>query len=118
MEIGIDDYEKYGIIEIEIIPVAIKKKKRKKFIDLNREDKPYCHIYINNDTQDIDSNHIVQEDEVFVIKIILDYKFDHFWYLFSECDAIEEINVIKFNRKNIDTLGYMFYKCPFLTKVP
>ena len=115
INININDYkeysEKYSSIEIEIKPVN---NKYGEFIDCNKDYEKYYHIYFNNTKEEIKRNCINKDEEIKLIKIIIDYKVDSFHGLFSYSDCIESIYFIKFYRNNINTMSFMFYKCSSL----
>ena len=50
LNLNINDYIKYGEIEIEIIPV---KNKYGKYININDKDEKYYHIYFENNKEEI-----------------------------------------------------------------
>jgi hypothetical protein len=49
---GVNDYKKYSNIIIEVIPFMPYQKGTKGFIDI-KYDKNYCHVYFNDDTEEI-----------------------------------------------------------------
>ena len=49
---GVNDYKKYSNIIIEEIPFMPYQKGTKGFIDI-KYDKNYCHVYFNDDTEEI-----------------------------------------------------------------
>ena len=72
LDLGVKDYKEYSEtftpIEIEIIP---KKDKYGKFININKNDKLYCHIYFNDNKEEIKNKYrIKEEDKVKRIKIL------------------------------------------------
>ena len=50
LNLDVKDYKEYSEIEIEIIPI---KDKYGKFIDINKKDKLYYHIYFNDNKKEI-----------------------------------------------------------------
>ena len=74
INISIKDYKEYSeiysSIEIEIKPVN---NKYGKFININEEDKKYYHIYFNNNKEEIKRNCLYENEQIKMIKIILDY---------------------------------------------
>ena len=97
INLSIKDYKEYSetftTIELEIIPC---KDKYGKFININKNDKIYYHIYFNDNKEEIkDKYEIYEEDKVFKIKIKIDYQVKSFEYLFSDCECIESIYFTK-----------------------
>ena len=56
-------------------------------------------------------NNINIEEEIKIIKIIIDYQIKSFEELFSFCGFIESINFKKFYRNNIINMKGMFRSC-------
>ena len=90
INISTNDYKEYSeifsSIEIEIKPVN---NKYGKFINMNKENKIYYHIYFNNNKEEIKRNNLKKNDNVEIIKIILDQQIRSF-----EGD-LREFNFIK-----------------------
>ena len=106
LDLGIKDYKEYSEtftpIEIEIIPT---KDIYGKFIDINKNDKLYYHIYFNDNKEEIKNKYeINEEDKVTKIKVIVDYQVKSFYKLFEYCECIESINFKKFYRNNVKYL--------------
>ena len=117
LNISIKNYKEYYEIEIDIIPC---KDKYGKFININKNDKIYYHIYFNDNKEEIkDKYEIKEEDKVTKIKIIINYQVKSFEKLFYYCKCIESINFKKFSRNNINinNMSYMFYGCSSLKKL-
>ena len=109
LDLTINDYKEYSEIEMEIIPVT---NKYGKFIHINNEeDESYYHIYFNNNDEKIKRNYIKEDEEIKIIKIIIDYQIKSFKDLFENCECIESIYFKKFYRKNIYNMSNMFFKC-------
>ena len=88
---------------MEIIP---KKGEYDKFINVNKKDKSYYHIYFNDNKEEIKNKYkINKKDKLTKIKIIIDYQVKSFKELFSWCECIKSINLKKFYRNN---LKYLF----------
>ena len=69
IDININDYKVYSSIEIEI-----KVNKRDgKFININKEDEEYYHIYFDNNKEEIKNNYLFRDSSVKLIKIIIDF---------------------------------------------
>ena len=76
LNININDYYECSlIIEIEIKP---KKKKYGKFINFHGENKKYCHIYFDDNKEEIKRNYLIKDDKVIKIKIIMENKIKSF----------------------------------------
>ena len=87
ININTNDYkeysEKYSSIEIEIKPVS---KKYGEFINNEKEEEEiYYHIYFNNNDEEIKRNYIIEDEEIKMIKIIIDFHNESFQSLFSNC---------------------------------
>mgnify|MGYP007102003155 FL=1 len=116
ININLAHYKKECKIILEIIPtkksIFSQSNNDNKFINyLNEEDKSYYHIYFNDSQEEIKKNNFNKEDNISKIKIIIDTEIISFKNLFSNCTCIEQINFIKFNRRNIIDMSYMFYNC-------
>ena len=105
LNLSIKDYKEYSEIfsqiEIEIIPA---KDGYGIFININKNDKLYYHIYFNDNKEEIKNKYeIKEEDKVTKIKIIIDYQVKSFKKLFW-CKCIESIRFKKFYRNNVKYL--------------
>ena len=119
MNININDYkefsEKYSSIEIEIKPAD---NKYGKFINFEKENEKYYHIYFNNNNkEEIKRNYINKDEQIKLIKIIIDYQVESFYDLFENCICIESIDFKKFNRNNINYMNSMFFECSSLKEL-
>ena len=109
INININDYkEYYELIEIEIIPVD---NKYGKFINIKKGDEKYYHIYFNNNKKEIKRQCVNENEQIKIIKIIIDYPVNSFMNLFKECELIESIKFQKFNRNNINNMNSLFLGC-------
>ena len=120
LNLDVKDYKECCEIEIEIIPT---KDIYGKFIDINKNDELYYHIYFNDNKEEIkdkyrikeedgvikDEYYIEEEDKVKKIKIIIDCQVKSFEGLFYKCECIESINFKKFYRNNVKYLFYIVY---------
>jgi hypothetical protein len=97
----IKDYKEYqeiySKIEIEIVPIG---NKGGRFINFNKSEQFYFHIYFNNSNKEIKRYIINKSAKVKNIKIIIDYQVKSFKDLFKNCKCIESINFKKFYRNN------------------
>ena len=75
LNLSIKDYKEYSktysSIEIEIIPT---KCKYGKFINIKKGEKIYYHIYFNNNEKEIKRNYINEDEEIKIIKLVIDYQ--------------------------------------------
>ena len=107
IDININHYkaysEKYSSIELDIIPI---KGKCGKFININKEDKKYFHIYFNdNKKKEIENTSLNKKDNVSKISIIINYQIKSFSRLFYQCGCIESIKFKKFYRNNVTDMS-------------
>ena len=103
INLSVKDYKEYSEaftpIEIEIIPT---KDKYGKFININKKDKLYYHIYFNDNKEEIKNKYeINKKDKVTKIKIIIDYQVKSFKKLFDDCRCVGAIDFKKFYRNKI-----------------
>ena len=89
INIGINDYKIFFKIELEIIPID-KNQDKNYFININKKDKPYFHIYFNNDNNEIKKSYFTIDDNIQKIKIIIYREFKSFEKLFINCTCIEK----------------------------
>ena len=80
LDISIKDYKEYSeiysLIELEIKPV---KNNYDKFININKENEMYFHIYFNdNNEKEMKRNDLNENENVKEIKIIIDYQIKSF----------------------------------------
>ena len=85
INININHYKTYSetktSIELDIIPM---KGECGEFININKEDKKYFHIYFNdNKKKEIENTSLNKDDNVSKISIIIDYQIKSFSKLFS-----------------------------------
>ena len=118
LKLNINDYkifcELYSTIEIEITPA---KNKYGKFINFNKEDELYYHIYFNNDKEEIKRNYLNEYENINNIKIIIDYQVQSFDKLFLNCQCIEYIYIKRLHRNNINNMSRMFAYCNELEEI-
>ena len=109
---NIIDYKKiYLKIEIEIIP---HKYSYGKFINIDKDNRQYYHIYFNDKKKEINKRYFETNEKVNKIRITIDYEIKSFINLFSYCKCVKKINFIKFNRSNIVDMSGMFSDCESL----
>ena len=112
INISIKDYKEYSeiysSIEIEIKPVN---NKYGKFININKENEIYFHIYFNNNKKEIKRNYLNENENIEKIKIIIDHQIKSFERLFNYCKCIKYMCFNKFYRNNINNMSDMFFGC-------
>jgi len=118
MDISINNFQefldKYSSIEIEIIPAN---DKFGKFINIEKGNEKYYHIYFNNNAEEIKTNKINEKDKVTRIIIVIDYQVKSLSSLFNTCECIKSINFKRFYRKDINNMNSMFYRCSALKEL-
>ena len=118
MNVSIKDYkeysEKYSSIEIEI---KLANNECDHFINIDKEDEKYYHIYFNDNKEEIKRNYLKDNENVEKIKIIIDYQIESFEGLFEYCECIEYIHFKKFHRNNVTNMGFMFCGCSSLKEL-
>ena len=109
----------YEKIIIEIIPKRYLKYAYDEnyFIRIKSNEEPYFHIYFDDDKEEIKRAFIKKNESVRKIKIIIDYEIKSFFNLFHNCEIIEKIYFIQFNRKDINDMSYMFFGCSALKEI-
>ena len=90
------------MIEIEIKPFD---NKYGNFINIKKEDEKYYHIYFDINKEEIKRNYINKDDQIKIIKIIVDYQVNSFEKLFEDCECVKYIYYKKFYRNNINNMG-------------
>ena len=142
LEININDYIKCSKIEIEIILWEGEKYLPFDFINVNKEDEPYFHIYFDDSEKEI-KKYSLNKENVNKIKVIIDYevkslrklfylcyknkkitfkKFHRYdikdmGYMFGECQGLIELNLSNFNTNNVTDMSGMFYNCPYIKEL-
>ena len=119
LNISIDIYIRYfNQIEIEIIVDNNKLyRKTNKFININDEkDEPFYHIYLNDFKKEVKRNHLIKNEIVTKIKVLIDVEVKSLTKIFNECYCVKEIKFIKFNITDFTDYSCMFYYCEKLNK--
>ena len=114
LEKSIDDFKNFFQIEIEIIP---NKDAEGPFVNINRFQKNFFHIYFNNDRFESKCYKIEKSKKIKKIYIKIDNQNITFKGLFKEIKSIKKINIIKCNRKDFINLSYMFDNCKSLKEL-
>ena len=114
ININVKDYEECSLIEIEIIPF---KNKYGLFINIKKEQEKYYHIYFDNNKEEIKRNYLKENEQVKIIRIIIDYQVKSFEDLFDSCGCVESIYFKKFYRNNINNMRFMFLGCLLLKEI-
>ena len=115
LNINSEDYEYFSEIEIEIKPIKNAFGNITKTLEKN--DKPYYHIYINDDKEEYKSYYLPEKRDVNKIRIIIDKEVKSLANIFYYCDKIESINFIRFYRSNINDMSCMFERCKSLKEI-
>ena len=115
-------YKEYNKIEIEVIPtIENTYGEHPKCIKIPEDNKSYYHIYLyDQNDKIIEDNHKDEdEDEIEIskIKIIIYAEVKSLKGLFNSCYKLQEVNFIKFNRKDITDMSSMFDMCLNLVKL-
>ena len=116
LNISLQNYKDYYKIIIILIPIIKNKLTKEKniFINIKAEERTYFHIYFNDKDEEIERNYFLKNEGIRQIKIKIDEKIKSLENLFSDCDCLEKIDFIKFNRDDITNLRKMFYNCEAL----
>ena len=98
IDIDINHYKDYSEtktpIVLDIIPM---KGEYGEFININKEDKKYFHIYFNDNKQkEIENTLLNIDDNVSKISIIIDYQIKSFSKLFFYCNVLNQLNLKNF----------------------
>ena len=118
LNISIKDYkeysELYSSIELELKPVN---NKYGRFIHIHKKDQKIYHIYFDNNKEEIKRNYLKENEQIKIIRIIIDYQAKSFEGLFKDCYCLEYIFFKKFYRNSINNMGCMFYGCSSLKEL-
>ena len=115
VNLKVSDYKSYSDIEIEIIPV---KNEGGKFININKEERIYYHIFFNDKEGEVKGTSLWKKNKkIKKIKIIIDYQVKSLKGLFNDCKCIESIYFNKSNRNNINNMKNMFSGCSSLKEI-
>ena len=106
MEININDYIKCSKIEIEIILWEGKHYFPFSFINVNKEDEQYFHVYFDDSEKEAKKYSLGTEEKVNKIKIIIDYGVKSLKKLFYLCYNNKKITFKKFNIYDIKDMSY------------
>ena len=119
LNLNINNYKEYSEIftpiEIEIIP---NKNIFSKFININKDEILYYHIYFNDKKEEIKNKYYIDEEDIITkITITIDYQVKSFEHLFLYCYCIKSISFKKFYRNNITNMSKMFFECKSLKAI-
>ena len=116
IDININDYKSFcEKIEIEI--VISNEITHGKFININKGEEPFYHIYFNNNNIEKNRNYINEKDKAKNITILIDNQINSFEGLFENCTIIESVHFKRCFRNNIVNLKNMFFGCSSLKKI-
>ena len=108
LDININDYKKY-YEEIELEIFTEKFGPSGNFINIEKGQESYFHIYHKENNKEIKRNYINEDNgEVSKIRIIIDPQIKSFNSLFANCYNIKSIHFKRFNRNDINDMGRMF----------
>ena len=132
LDIGINDYKYFKKIIIEIIPISFKEEEdddeeekpadiddydfTHQFINIDKENESYYHIYFNDEEEDKTKRYYVYPSDK-KIKVIIDSNIKSLDGLFHDCRYNEKINFIIFNRNDIKSMNCMFKNCEHLKEL-
>ena len=117
LKLSFNDYKEFSQLYTKVeIELKLVDKKSGKFINILDENEKYYHIYFDNSEEEI-KKYCIDEEEVKVIKIIIDYQINSFQKLFSDCKCISSIIFKKFFRNNIINMNHMFSGCKHLKEL-
>ena len=118
INISIKDYKEYSEIYSSIeIEIKLVNNECDQFINIDKEDEKYYHIYFNNNKEEIKRNYLKENENVDKLKIIIDYQIKSLEGLFQFCECIGYIHFKKFYRNNIIDMGGMFSGCSSLKEL-
>ena len=106
--------KEYSKIKIELIPMEFESGK---FINIEKEYKPYIHIYFNDKKVEEKRNYIKENDKISKIKIEIDNEVKSLSKLFEDCKCLKIINFIKFDIQDVEDMSFMFNRCWSLKKI-
>ena len=88
LNISPDDYRDFSIIKIELIPIE---NKSGNFINIfNEEDRPYYHIYFDNDRKDKNRYYLKDDDNAKKIMIKIDSQVKSLRNLFNSSNVLNQ----------------------------
>ena len=116
--LGVDEknFKNHLKVELEIIPLINYGENDTKFINIENGKESYFHIYFDDSREEIKRNYLKKDEKVAKIKVAIDYDIESFKGLFEKCH-FSSIKFIKFNRKDIKNMDYMFSRCTELRKI-
>ena len=89
IKINIKDYKIYSeTIEIEIKPIN---NIDNKIINIKEDEQKYCHIFFNDNKNEIKRYNINENENIKIIKVLIEPQIKSFKDLFYECKCIESI---------------------------
>jgi surface protein len=115
LDISIKDFKNCSNIEIEIYISEFNFGNNNTFINIT--DKDYCHIFFNDNKEEIKRNYLEDNEKVTKIKITLDNEIKYLNGLFNYCTCIKKINFIRFNIRDIYNMSGMFWDCKGLEEL-
>ena len=120
LDISFNEYKNFGKIIIEVFP-SVTSNKDEKFINYDEKKESSYHIYLNNDSEELQmnfikrffykKNYISRRDNIKKIRIEIDKKIKSLKGLFEDCVCLKKIKFIEFNNDNITDMSEMFSGC-------
>ena len=117
INITLEDYKQYNQIIIEIIVNKLLNGNKTYFINYPKELNSFFHIYFDKIGNEIKRNYFTKNDQFEKIVIVIDNEVKSFYSLFEGSVCIKEIKFVKYNRKDINNMNCMFYKCSQMTNL-
>ena len=108
LDIDINTYIEMCKIKINIYPI---KEVEGKLINIIEKERPYYHIYFDDNKEEIQNLSITKKDNVNKIKLIIDNKIDDLSKLFKDCNYIRQIDIIRFKNRKIYNMNEIFSCC-------
>ena len=109
LDLNINEYKNYcesfSSIILEIIPFQ---HDYGSFINIDKNDELYYHIYFNNNKEEIKRTYINKNEEINNILIKISFPIISFYKLFYDCKCIKSIIFKEFYRNNINNMSKMF----------
>ena len=100
-----------------IIEANSSKYNKGKIININKINESYYHLYFNDCKNETKKKIIHKGEKISKIKIVIDKEIKTLSKLFQSIRCITKINFIRFNRKDIFDMSYMFDNCKSLKEI-
>ena len=110
-------FKSYFQIKIVIITTGAIYRENRPFININKNDENFFHIYFNGAKEEIKRNYIKPYEKVSKIKILIDKEVKSIDNLFCGIGFLKKIIFKKFNRFDFTDFNSMFDGCQNLIKL-